>query len=157
MPQQSQANVTAVAHLTVVSLNMCSKKGVQLRLLLLPLVLRSLCGGLCWLVLRHCKVVGLATSKGVGIWTNQQASWRVMVDARAGLLAGSLVNKMGGVLVGLLVGSLVGTLGNCGCGCMECMILLLSSIWVVGTLVGACTCTLGTCCVLRVAAGVVVS
>jgi hypothetical protein len=38
---------------------------------------------------------------------------------------------------------------------MECVIILLSLQWFVGTLGGACT--LGTCCVLGVAAGVVVS
>ena len=78
-----------------------------------------------------------------------------MSGAQVGLLVGSLVGLMIGVLVGLLVNSLVGTLGTGGCGCMECMILLLSSIWVVEMLGGACT--LGTRCMLRVASGVVVS
>jgi hypothetical protein len=63
--------VLVVVNLTVVSVNVCSKKGVQLRLLLLPLVIGSLCRGLCWLVLLHCKVMRLAASKGVHIWMNR--------------------------------------------------------------------------------------
>ncbi len=62
---------------------------------------------------------------------------------------------MGGALVGLLIGSLVGTLETGGCGCMEHVILLLSLLWFVGMLGGACV--LGTRCVLRVSAGIVVS
>ncbi len=59
--------------------------------------------------------------------------------------------------VGMLVGTslLLGTLGTDVCISMECMILLLSSIWGVGTLRGVCI--LGTCCMLGVAEGVAVS
>ena len=61
-----------------------------------------------------------------------------------------------GMLVGLLVGApLLGTLGTGVCMSMERVILLLSSIWGVGTLGGVCT--LGTCCMLGVADGVAVS
>ncbi len=60
-------------------------------------------------------------------------------------------------LVVMLVGAplLLGTLGTGVCISMECVILLLSSIWGVGTLGGVCT--LGTCCMLGVAEGVAVS
>ncbi len=70
-------------------------------------------------------------------------------------------------LVGMLVGvTLLSTLGTDGCASMEHVILLLSSVWIAGTLVGVCTlgtcgmlgvCTLGTCCLLGVAKGVVTS
>ncbi len=58
-------------------------------------------------------------------------------------------------LVGMLVGvTLLSALGTDGRVSMECVILLLSSVWVAGTLGGICTlgtcgmlgvCTLGTC------------
>ena len=56
-------------------------------------------------------------------------------------------------LVGMLVGvTLLCTLGTDGCASMERVILLVSSVWVAGTLGG--NCTLGTCgmsgvCTLR--------
>jgi hypothetical protein len=56
-------DVMAAAHPTVVSVNVCLKKGVLLRLLLLPLELGLLCAGLSWLVSRHCKMWGLPFSK----------------------------------------------------------------------------------------------
>jgi hypothetical protein len=52
-------------------------------------------------------------------------------------------------LVGMLVGvTLLSTLGTDGCASMERVILLLSSVWVAGTLRGICT--LGTCGMLGV-------
>jgi hypothetical protein len=59
--------------------------------------------------------------------------------------------------VGMLVGAplLLGTLRTGACVSMECVILLLSSIWGMGTLGGVCT--LGTHCMLGVAEGVAVS
>ena len=70
-------------------------------------------------------------------------------------------------LVGMLVGvTLLCTLGTDGCASMERVILLLSSVWVAGTLGGVCTlgtccmlgvCTLGTRCMLGVAEGVAMS
>ena len=67
----------------------------------------------------------------------------------------------------LLVGvTLLSTLGNDGCASMEHVILLLSSVWVAGTLGGVCTLgtrcilgvfTLGTLCVLGVSEGVATS
>ena len=70
-------------------------------------------------------------------------------------------------LVGMLVGvTLLSTLGTDGRVSMERVILLLSSVWVAGTLGGICTlgtcgmlgvCTLGTHCMLGVAEGVATS
>jgi len=69
--------------------------------------------------------------------------------------------------VGMKVGvALLCILGTNGCVSMEHVVLLLSSVWVVGTLGSACTlgtrgmlgvCTLGTCCMLGVAEGVATS
>ncbi len=50
-----------------------------------------------------------------------------------------------GVLIGLAVGISVGALGIGACGCMDCVICLLSSVWGMGMLAGAFT--LGTRCV----------
>ncbi len=60
-------------------------------------------------------------------------------------------------LVGMLVGAplLLGTVGTGVCISMEHVILLLSSIWGVGTLGGVCT--VGTHCMLGVAEGIAVS
>ncbi len=55
----------AVACPAVVSVNVCSKKGVQRGLLLLPLELRFLWEGLGWLELGHCEVVQLTAYDGV--------------------------------------------------------------------------------------------
>ncbi len=61
-----------------------------------------------------------------------------------------------GMLVGLLVGApLLGTLGTGICVSMERVILLLSSIWGVGTLGGGCP--LGTRCMWGLAEGVALS
>jgi hypothetical protein len=79
----------------------------------------------------------------------------LMSSMRSGFPVGLLVVATRGALMGLSVGLLVGTLGTSDCGCMEPVIHLLSLIWVLGTLGGACT--LGTCCVLRVSFGVMVS
>ena len=66
-------------------------------------------------------------------------------------------------LVGI---TLLSNLGTDGRTSMEHVILLLSSVWVAGTLRGICTlgtcgmlgvCTLGTCCMLGVAEGVAMS
>ncbi len=72
-----------------------------------------------------------------------------------GLLLGLMVVATRGALMGLTVGLLVGTLRIGACGCMEHMICLLSSVWGMGMLIGACT--LGTCCVVRISSGVIVS
>ncbi len=68
-------HLLAVACPTVASMNVCLMKGVEKRLLLLSLELGFLCTGLGWLELQHCKVVHLATYKGICFWTNWQARW----------------------------------------------------------------------------------
>jgi hypothetical protein len=55
---------------------------------------------------------------------------------------------MRGTLIGLTVGMSVGTLGIGACGCMDCVICLLSLVWGMEMLAGVCT--LGTCCVLQI-------
>jgi hypothetical protein len=70
-------------------------------------------------------------------------------------------------LVGMLVSVMLpSTLGTDGHASMERAILLLSSVWIAGTLGGVCTlgtcgmlgvCTLGTRCMLGVAEGVAMS
>ncbi len=65
-----------------------------------------------------------------------------------GLLLDLVIAAMRGAVIGLTVGISVGTLGSGACGCMEHMICLLSSVWCMGMLAGACT--LGTCCVLQI-------
>ncbi len=68
----------------------------------------------------------------------------------------SYLVELVGMLVGLLVGApLLGTLGTGVCMSMERVILLLTSIWGVGTLGGGCT--LGTHCVWGLAEGVALS
>ena len=66
----------------------------------------------------------------------------------------------------LVVGTLLCTLGTDGCASMERVILLVSSVWVAGTLGGNCTlgtcgmsgvCTLGTRCMLGVVESVATS
>ena len=69
--------------------------------------------------------------------------------------------------VGMLVGvTLLCTLGTDGCASIERVILLVSSVWVAGTLGGNCTlgthgmsgvCTLGTRCMLGVVESVAMS
>ncbi len=75
--------------------------------------------------------------------------------ARRFLRRSRLVESVG-MLVGLLVGALLlGTLGTGVCMSMERMILLLTSIWGVGTLGGGCT--LRTRCVCGLVEGVALS
>jgi hypothetical protein len=75
----------------------------------------------------------------------------LMPGAQVGFPVGFLVVATRGVLMGLPVGLLVGTLGTGDCCCMERVICLLSLIWGLGTLGGACT--LGARCMLRVLSG----
>jgi hypothetical protein len=60
-----------------------------------------------------------------------------------------------GALIGLAVGIMMGTLGISACGCMDCVIHLLSLVGGMGMLAGAFT--LGTHCVLQKWSGVMVS
>ena len=85
--------------------------------------------------------------------------WRLRLDDSAanvvGLLLSSMVVATRGMLMGLTVGVSVGTLGIGAYGCIELVICLLSLVWGMGTLDGACT--LGTRCVLQISSGVMVS
>jgi hypothetical protein len=84
--------------------------------------------------------------------------WRLHLDYSAinvvGLRLDSVVVARQGALIDLIVGIMVGTLGIGACGCMDCVICLLSSVGGMGMLAGAFT--LGTCCVLQKWSGVLV-
>ena len=106
------------------------------------------------------------------------ATW-ALVHARGDVLGGVAALRSRDVLrfqmrsrlaesVGMLlvVRTLLCTLGSDGCASMERVILLVSSVWVAGTLGGNCTlgtrgmlgvCTLGTRCRLGVAESVATS
>jgi hypothetical protein len=92
----------------------------------------------------------LVACAGVCIWTTLQPAANVV-----GLLLDLVMIAIQGTLIGLTVGISVGTLGIGACGCMEHVICLLSSVWGMGMLAGACT--LGTHCVLQKWSGVMVS
>jgi hypothetical protein len=76
--------------------------------------------------------------------------WRLCLDDSAtnvvGLLLDLVMVAIWGALLGLTLGTSVGTFGIGACSCMEHVIHLLSLVWGMGMLAGACT--LGTCCVL---------
>ncbi len=85
--------------------------------------------------------------------------WRLHLDNSAinvvGLRLDLVMVAMQGALIGVTVGIMVGTLRIGACGCMDCMIHLLSSVGGMGMLAGAFT--LGTHCVLQKWSGVMVS
>ncbi len=85
-------------------------------------------------------------------WRSGLDDWVANV---VGLLLGSMVVTTRGAPMGLPLGISVGTLRIGACGCMERMTCLLSLVWGLGTLGGACT--LGTLCVLQMLSGVMVS
>ncbi len=108
--------------------------------------------------------------EGGAAWAAAIAIW-ALVCTRGDVLVGVAVLRSHAVRrflmhshlaesVGMLVViTLLSTLGTDGRASMERVILLLSSVWIVGTLVGVCTlgtcgmlgvCTLGTCCLLGV-------
>ncbi len=74
--------------------------------------------------------------------------WCLRLDDSAaivvGLWLGLIVVATRDALICLTVGMSLGTLGIGACGCMEHMICLMSLVWGMGMIVGACT--LGTCC-----------
>ncbi len=78
--------------------------------------------------------------------------WRSRLDDSAvnvvELLLDLVMVVRRGALFSLTVGISVGALGIGACGCMERVIHLLSLVWGMGMLAGACT--LGTHCVLRI-------
>jgi hypothetical protein len=85
--------------------------------------------------------------------------WHLHFDNSAinvvGLWQDSVMVAMQGALIGLTVGIMVGTLRIGACGCMDCVIPLLSLVGGMGMLAGAFT--LLTCCVLQKWSGVIVS
>ncbi len=116
-------------------------------------------------------------TEGGATWAAAVATW-ALVCTQGDVLVGVVVLRSRAArcflmrsrlaeLIGMLVGvTLLSTLGTGRRASMERVILLLSSVWVAGTLWGVCTlgtcgmlgvCTLGTCCLLRVAEGVATS
>jgi hypothetical protein len=113
---------------------------------------------------------GAAWAAAVAIWALVHTRGDVLVGVavlRSRAARRFLMRSCLAELVVMLVGiTLLSTLGTDGHASMERVILLLSSVWIVGTLVGVCTlgtcgtlgvCTLGTCCLLGVAKGVATS
>ena len=128
-------------------------------------------GGGALLVCRGCDLVlmegGVTRAAAVATWALVRARGDVLVDVAAlrsraahRFLLRSRLAESVGMMVGVM---LLCTLGTDGCASMERVVLLLSSVWVAGTLGSACTLgtcgmlgvyTLGTCCMLVVAEGV---
>jgi hypothetical protein len=104
--------------------------------------------------------------EGGATWDAAIATW-ALVCTRGDVLVGVTVLRSRAArrflmrsclaeLVGMLVGiTLLSTLGTDGHASMERVILLLSSVWVAGTLGGICT--LRTCGMLGVVEGVAMS
>ena len=101
----------------------------------------------------------LVLMEGGAIWAAAVATW-ALVRAQEDVLVGVAALRSRAArrflmcsrlaeLVGMLVGvTLLCTLRTDGCASMEGVILLLSSVWVAGTLGGVCT--IGTRCMLGV-------
>jgi hypothetical protein len=104
-------------------------------------------------------VVGLVGKTVLRGLDAHRLHWRLRLDDSAinvvGLQLDSVMVAMRGALIGLTVGIMVGTLRIGACGCMDCMIHLLSLVGGMGMLAGAFT--LGTHCVLQKWSGVMVS
>jgi hypothetical protein len=124
-----------------------------------------------------CCACDLVLMEGGATWAAAIAPW-ALICTRGDVLVGVvalcsraarrfLMRSCLAESVGMLVGiTLLSTLGTDGRASMEHVILLLSSVWVVGTLGGVCTlgtcgmlgvCTLGTRCMLGVVEGVATS
>ncbi len=105
------------------------------------------------------RVVGLVGRMAWRICDACRLHWRLHLDDSTtnvvGLRLDSVMVALRGVLIGFPVGISVSTLGIGACGCMDCVICLLSSVWGMGMLAGAIT--LGTRCVLQKWSGVMVS
>ncbi len=102
----------------------------------------------CAKVLMH--VVGLVGETALCSRDAHRLHWHSHLDDSAtnvvSLLLDLVMVAMQGVLIDL-TGISVGTLGTGACGCMEHVICLLSSVWGMGMLAGACT--LRTRCMLQ--------
>jgi hypothetical protein len=78
-------------------------------------------------------VVGLVGIMALRSCVARRVQWRLHLDDLAanvvGLLLGSMVVAMRGTLMGSAVEISVGTFKIGACGCMECVICLLSLVW----------------------------
>ncbi len=96
------------------------------------------------------RMVGLVGVMALRIHVGCRLGWHSCLDESAGnvvdLLLDLIVVATMGALMGLPVGFLVGTLRIGACGCMEHVICLLSLVWGMGMLVGACTLQTHCCC-----------
>ena len=117
-----------------------------------------------------CMEGGAARAAAVATWALVRARGDVLGgvvalhcrDARRFLMRSHLAESVGMLVVVILLC----TLGTDVCTSMECVILLVLSVWVAGTLGGNCTlrthgmssvCTLGTRCMLGVVESVATS
>jgi hypothetical protein len=95
------------------------------------------------------RVVGLVAGTAVCSRDACCLRWRWLLDDSAidgaSLRLDLVMVASWGELIGMPVGISVGTLRIGACGCMDCVICLLSSVWGMGMLAGAIT--LGTHCV----------
>ena len=124
-----------------------------------------------------CRALDLVLMEGGATRAAAVATW-ALVRMQGGVLVGKVAlrsrvarrfrmrSRLAESVVVLVGVMLLSTLGNDGCASMEHVILLLSSVWVAGTLGGVCTlgtrgmlgvCTLGTLCMLGVSEGVATS
>ncbi len=105
------------------------------------------------------QVVGLVGGTALRSRDARCLHWRSRLDDSAinvvGLQLDSAVVATRGALIGSTVGITVGTLGIGACGCMDCVIHLLSLVGGMGMLTGAFT--LRTCCMLQKWSRVLVS
>ncbi len=96
-------------------------------------------------------VVGLVGRTALRSCDARRLHWRLRLDDSAtdvvSFWLGLVMVALRGALIGVSVGISVGTLGIDACGCMDCVICLLSLVWSMGMLAGVFT--LGTCCVLQ--------
>jgi hypothetical protein len=111
----------------------------------------------CAQVLMH--VIGLIVVTALRSHEAHHLRWRLRLDDSAAIVEGLLLDPVmvasQGALIGLTVGMSLGTLRIGACICMEHVICLLSLVWGMGVLAGVCT--LGTCCILQIWSGVLVS
>ncbi len=105
------------------------------------------------------RLVGLVGGMALHGHDAHPLHWRLHLDDSAinvvGLRLDLVMVATRGALIGVTVGITVGTLRIGACGCMDCVIRLLSLVGGMGMLAGAFT--LGTCCVLQKWYGVMVS
>jgi hypothetical protein len=98
------------------------------------------------------RVVGLVGGTALRSHDACRLCWCLCLDNstanKVGLLLDLVMVAPRGTLISLTLGTYVGTLCIGACGRMECLICLLSLVWGMGMLAGACI--LGTCCMMRI-------